>query len=168
MASRKKTPKEPEIMPEGQEIDAKPVNQPTRKVIETKTITYEQPADEAEETEEEIDSEFEFDDKPKRHKPTLKQEKQKLRERWAKKGIAPTGNLRISLGKFTNEDDPMSGPQADKGFCSKFQTTPEAIDEGVHLEAAAKFGPGRYWIMIYLNNQIIDQWEFRVIGNQLG
>lgn len=166
MASRKKIP-DPEIVPDEIEIDAKQVRQPTRKVVETKTITYDAPAEEAEAPEE--DEDFDFEEKPKRSKPTLKQEKQKLRDRWAKRGIAPTGNLRISLWKFTNEDDPMSGNQADKAFCSKFVTTESAIDDGIHLDAASKFGPGRYWIMIYLNNQIVDQWEFRIAaGQQMG
>lgn len=163
MASRKKTP-DPEIIPDGVEIDAKPIKQPTRKVVETKTVTYDAPVDEAETPEEEDD--FDFEEKPKRNKPTLKQEKQKLRDRWAKRGIAPTGNLRISLWKFTNEDDPMSGAQADKAYCNKFVTTEDAIDSGIHLEAASKYGPGRYWIMIYLNNQIVDQWEFRIAAGQ--
>lgn len=163
MASRKKIP-DPEIVPDEVEIEAKPVKQPTRKVVETKTVTYDAPANEEELPEEEDD--FDFEEKPKRNKPTLKQEKQKLRDRWAKRGIAPTGNLRISLWKFTNEDDPMSGNQADKAFCSKFVTTESAIDDGIHLDAASKFGPGRYWIMIYLNNQIVDQWEFRVAAGQ--
>jgi len=163
MASRKKIP-DPEIVPDGVEIDAKPIKQPTRKVVETKTVTYDAPANEEEPPEEEDD--FDFEEKPKRNKPTLKQEKQKLRDRWAKRGIAPTGNLRISLWKFTNEDDPMSGAQADKAYCNKFVTTEDAIDSGIHLEAASKYGPGRYWIMIYLNNQIVDQWEFRVAAGQ--
>lgn len=163
MASRKKIP-DPDIVPDEVEIEAKPVKQPTRKVVETKTVTYDAPADEAETVDDE--PEFEFEEKPKRGKPTLKQEKQKLRDRWAKRGIAPTGNLRISLWKFTNEDDPMSGNQADKAFCSKFVTTESAIDDGIHLDAASKFGPGRYWIMIYLNNQIVDQWEFRIAAGQ--
>lgn len=166
MASRKKKP-DPEIVPDDLEIDAKQVKQPTRKVVETKTVTYDAPPDEAEAPEEE--PEFEFETTRRRSKPTLKEEKQKLRDRWAKRGIAPTGNLRISLWKFTNEDDPMSGAQADKAFCSKFTTTEDAIDSGIHLEAASKFGPGRYWIMIYLNNQIVDQWEFKIAaGQQMG
>jgi len=163
MASKKKIP-DPELVPDSVEIDAKPVKQPTRKVVETKTVTYDAPANEAEMTDDE--PEFEFEERPKRGKPTLKQEKQKLRDRWAKRGIAPTGNLRISLWKFTNEDDPMSGAQADKAYCNKFVTTEDAIDSGIHLEAASKYGPGRYWIMIYLNNQIVDQWEFRIAAGQ--
>jgi len=165
MASRKKTP-DPEIVPDEVEIEAKQVKPPTRKVVETKTVTYDAPVDEAETPDDE--PEFEFEEKPRRSKPTLKEEKQKLRDRWAKRGIAPTGNLRISLWKFTNEDDPMSGAQADKAFCSKFVTTESAIDDGIHLDAASKFGPGRYWIMIYLNNQIVDQWEFRIAAGQMG
>lgn len=161
--ARKKIP-DPEIIPDGVEIDAKPIKSPTRKVVETKTVTYDAPVDEAETPEEEDD--FDFEEKPKRNKPTLKQEKQKLRDRWAKRGIAPTGNLRISLWKFTNDDDPMSGAQADKAYCNKFVTTEDAIDSGIHLEAASKYGPGRYWIMIYLNNQIVDQWEFRIAAGQ--
>lgn len=161
--AKKKIP-DPEIVPDEVEIEAKPVKQPTRKVVETKTVTYDAPAVEVPEEDEGED--FDFEEKPKRNKPTLKQEKQKLRDRWAKRGIAPTGNLRISLWKFTNEDDPMSGNQADKAFCSKFVTTESAIDDGIHLDAASKFGPGRYWIMIYLNNQIVDQWEFRIAANQ--
>lgn len=166
MASRKKTP-DLETVPDEVEIEAKQVKPPTRKVVETKTVTYDAPANEEETPKD--DPEFDFEDTRKRSKPTLKQEKQKLRDRWAKRGIAPTGNLRISLWKFTNEDDPMSGAQADKAFCSKFVTTESAIDDGIHLDAASKFGPGRYWIMIYLNNQIVDQWEFRIAaGQQMG
>lgn len=147
--------------------DAKPVK-PTRKVVETKTITYDAPAEDVEEVEEiEDDESFNPEEKPKRKRNTLKEVKMKLRERWAKKGISPSGNLRISLFKFTNDDDPMSGASADKAYCTKFQTTEEAIDAGIHLEAASKFGPGRYWIIIYLNNQIADQWEFRVAGSTM-
>jgi len=163
MASRKKTP-DPETVPDEVEIEAKQVKPPTRKVVETKTVTYDAPANEEETPDDE--PEFELEEKPRRSKPTLKEEKQKLRDRWAKRGIAPTGNLRISLWRFTNEDDPMSGAQADKAFCSKFVTTESAIDDGIHLDAASKFGPGRYWIMIYLNNQIVDQWEFRIAAGQ--
>ena len=136
---------------------------PSRKVVESRVVTYDAPPDA--ESEPEIDIDYE---PRERKKKTLKEETSKLRERWAKKGIAPTGNLRITIFKFTNEDDPMSGAQADKAYCTKFQTTEDAIDNGVHLEAAAKFGPGRYWLMIYYANRIVDQWEFRVAASPFG
>lgn len=165
MAQRKPKPAT-ELIEDSIPQDAKSVK-PTKKVVETKTITYDAPAEEVEELEIEDDESFDLEEKPKRKRNTLKEVKMKLRERWAKKGISPSGNLRISLFKFTNDDDPMSGASADKAYCTKFQTTEEAIDAGIHLEAASKFGPGRYWIIIYLNNQIADQWEFRVAGSAM-
>ncbi len=164
MASRKKQPEQELLPPEddGLRIETKP----TKKVVVSRVETFDAPA---EVTLKENDDEFEYEgESRKRNKPTPKEQASKLRDRWASKGIAPTGNLQISIFKFINEDDPMSGAQAEKAYCMKFRTTEEAIDSGVHLEAAGKFGPGRYWLMIYLNNRIVDQWEFRVAGSQFG
>lgn len=168
MASRKKTPNEAEIVPDEVIVDAKPVNKgPARKVVETKTITYEQPVDEIEETEPEPD--YDYDEAPKqRKKKTEKELRNALRERLGKSGVLPTSQLRIHVFKFENENDPTSGVTAEKSFCCKFFCNEDGVTNGQHLDIAQKYGPGRYLFMVYMNNAIVTSFEERVSAPSFG
>ena len=168
MASRKPKTNEAEIVPDEVIVEAKPVNKgPARKVVETKTVTYEQPIDEAEEIETEDD--FDFDDKPKKpKKKTEKELRNALRERLGKSGVLPTSQLRIHVFKFENENDPTSGVQAEKSFCCKFFCNEDGITNGQHLDIAQKYGPGRYFFMVYMNNTIVTSFEERVSAPSFG
>lgn len=170
MASRKKTPNETEIVPDGITVEAKPVNKPpARKVVETKTVTYEQPVDETEEGEIEVEEDFDFEEKPKKpKKKTEKELRNALRERLGKSGVLPTSQLRIHVFKFENENDPTSGVTAEKSFCSKFFCNEDGITNGQHLDIAQRYGPGRYLFMVYMNNAIVTSFEERVSAPSFG
>lgn len=168
MASRKPKTNEAEIVPDEVIVEAKPVNKgPARKVVETKTVTYEQPIDEAKEIKTEDD--FDFDDMPKKpKKKTEKELRNALRERLGKSGVLPTSQLRIHVFKFENENDPTSGVQAEKSFCCKFFCNEDGITNGQHLDIAQKYGPGRYFFMVYMNNAIVTSFEERVSAPSFG
>lgn len=166
MARRKPTKPNAELVENDDGQDAKPIG---KQVVEAKhTITYNKPIVVDAEPDEESgddgsdDDVFEFEEKPKRKKKTERELRSALRDRLAQKGVTPTSQLRIHIFKFENDNDVISGVQAEKAFCTKIFTTEDGITNGQHLDAAQRFGSGRYLFMVYMNNAIVTSFEGRI------
>lgn len=162
MASRKKTPKpDAELLPDDAVIETP--SKPLKEVTEVKTVKYIQPEDEQPD-----EDQFEYDERPKRKKKTEKELRSALRERLAQKGVTPISQLRVHIFRFEHDNDSISGVQAEKAFCAKIFTSEDGITNGQHLDAAQKFGPGRYLFMVYMNNAIVTSFEERISAPLLG
>lgn len=167
MARKKPTKPNAELVENDDGQDAKPIG---KQVVEAKhTITYNKPIvvdaepdEESGDDDNDDDAEFEFEQKPKRKKKTERELRNALRDRLAQKGVTPTSQLRIHIFKFENDNDVISGVQAEKAFCTKIFTSEDGIINGQHLDMAQKFGPGRYLFMVYMNNAIVTSFEERI------
>ena len=169
MARKKPLTAEPELVPDDEVVDAKPIKAPTRKVVESKVITYEQSADDLEDDEEIESEEFEIKEKPKRKKPSLKDERDKLRAELEKNGVTPASSLRVYISKYVNENDQQGGMFADVEDFGKYHITKEALLRGDHMDIARRFGPGRYFFKVYLENTLVKHFDGRIgASGQIG
>lgn len=160
MASRKKQP-EAELLPPEQDDGVRIETKPVRKVVETKTVTYEAPPEET--LKENDDEEFDYDPEPrKKKKATEKEERDKLRAELTKYGVTPASDLRYSLFKYVDPNSPIAGNQAETESCGRFQITKEGLLNGDHVEKARTFGPGRYFFLVYKSNQLVSSFDARI------
>lgn len=174
MASRKKTPKEPELITNEIEIDAKPVNVPARKVVETKTITYEEPVNEDEDEDTEDDF-IQIENKPS-YRKAAKSERTKAKERWQKRRGATSGLYRIRIDRLPLFDvNGQTGVNAERKFVKMMAScTGKYIDDEEYLEVirgmvqTGQTQPGAFWIQILDSQGIVDQWAEFVDGGQAG
>jgi hypothetical protein len=142
-----------------------------KKVVQAKhTVVYESPvtvpADESEADDADL---LDFEDKPKQRKiKTSKEERDALRAKLSKAGVTPSSGLRVHIFKFDLENDAIGGPGGDKAFCMKFWTNEDAIlNNQQHLDAAQKYGPGRYLFMMYKENKLVTSWEEKISGQTM-
>lgn len=160
MASRKKQP-EAELLPPEQDDGVRIETKPVRKVVETKTVTYEAPPEET--LKENDDEDFDYDPEPrKKKKATEKEERDKLRAELTKYGVTPASDLRYSLFKYVDPNSPIAGNQAETESCGRFQITKEGLLNGDHVEKARTFGPGRYFFLVYKSNQLVSSFDARI------
>jgi len=79
-----------------------------------------------------------------------------------KLGVASASRLKLSIDKYRHSDSDDSGTLAEKDFCTKDAVTKEHILNDDYLAVARKYGPGRYWFTLRMDNKIIRQWERKV------
>jgi hypothetical protein len=163
--ARKQSP-EVEILP--------PEDQPKRtrkKLVEAKhTITYEAPVPVEVEDADNLDdgSVMEFDGEipeeaaRKRKRKTAKNERDDLRREMDKYGVAATSSLRLSIEKYRHSDGIDSGTLAEKEFCTKYGCAKDHILNDDYMDVARRFGPGRYWFTLRLDNKIVRMWERQI------
>jgi len=146
-------------------------DQPSRgrkKLVEAEhTIKYSAPVpvtvedDPAEDNTEE-DFDLIEEEKAKRRKKTARDEREDLRREMDKLGVASASRLKLSIDKYRHSDSDDSGTLAEKDFCTKDAITKEHILSDDYLAVARKYGPGRYWFTLRMDNKIIRQWERKV------
>lgn len=147
----RKTAVEPELLPPED-------NQPSQKVIKHKTewteVVEEAPGD----TEIDLDD-AEIGDKPrKRNKNAIQEMRKKLRAQ----GVTPTSNLRLYIERYVHSETDAGGSWAETEFCTKYSTTEEHIFNKDYIDAARKWGPGKYRITIRMDNRIVDAFDERI------
>ncbi|MDE2019810.1 MAG: hypothetical protein KGJ13_05710 [Patescibacteria group bacterium] len=159
--ARRKPIAEAELLPPEDDDGAKIETKPVRKVVETKTVTYEAPPEEP--LKENDDEDFDYEIEPrKKKKATEKEERDKLRAELTKYGVTPASDLRYSLFKYVDPNSPIAGNQAETESCGRFQITKEGLLNGDHVEKARTFGPGRYFFMVYKSNQLVSSFDARI------
>src|SRR6266508_1836008 len=102
------------------------------------------------------------EEKAKRRKKTARDEREDLRREMDKLGVASASRLKLSIDKYRHSDSDDSGTLAEKDFCTKDAVTKEHILNDDYLAVARKYGPGRYWFTLRMDNKIIRQWERKV------
>ena len=146
-----------------------PEDQPTRgrkKLVDAEhTIKYSAPVPvTVEETEEDAEGE-EFEligeetEKARRRKKTAKDEREELRREMDKLGVASVSRLKLSIDKYRHSDSDDSGTLAEKDFCTKYGVTKDHIISDDYLDTARRYGAGRYWFTLRMDNKIVRQWE---------
>ena len=123
-------------------------------------VTVEEPPEETE------DDEINFDDveieRPSRRKKTSKDERDDLRRELDKYGTVSASRLKLSIDKYRHSDADDSGTLAEKDFCTKYAVTKDHILADDYLDVARKYGPGRYWFTLRMDNRVVRQWERKV------
>jgi len=146
-------------------------DQPSRgrkKLVEAEhTIKYSAPVpvtveDDLAEDNTEEDFDLIEEEKAKRRKKTARDEREDLRREMDKLGVASASRLKLSIDKYRHSDSDDSGTLAEKDFCTKDAITKEHILSDDYLAVARKYGPGRYWFTLRMDNKIIRQWERKV------
>jgi len=139
-------------------------SQPSQKVIKHKTEWVEV----VEDASEEIGEEFEdtgIEDKPrKRTKNAIQEMRKKLRAQ----GVTPTSNLRLYIERYVHSETDAGGSWAETEFCTKYSTTEEHIFNKDYIDAARKWGPGKYRITIRMDNRIVDAFDERISATPAG
>ena len=95
----------------------------------------------------------------KQRRKTAKEERDELRRDMEKIGVAPANRLKLTIEKYKHSDSLDSGVSADKDYCTKYGITRENILNDDFLEVARRYGAGRYWFTLRLDNKIVRQWE---------
>jgi hypothetical protein len=161
---RRKKLAEVEILPP--EDDQLPKGR--KRLVEAEhTIKYSAPVPvtvEDDSTEDATEEDFDFteEEKAKRRRKTPKDERDDFRRELDKLGVASVSRLKLSIDKYRHSDADDSGTLAEKDFCTKDPVTKEHILNEDYLATARKFGPGRYWFTLRMDNKIVRQWEQRI------
>jgi hypothetical protein len=133
-------------------------NQSSPKVIKHKTEWVEV----VEETPDSDGAEFEdaeIEDRPrKKNKNAIQEMRKKLRAQ----GVTPTSNLRLYIERYVHSETDAGGSWAETEFCTKYSTTEEHIFNKDYIDAARKWGPGKYRITIRMDNRIVDAFDERI------
>lgn len=139
-----------------------------KKLVEAEhTIKYSAPvpvtveADPEEDSQEE-DFDFVEKEKSKRRKKTAKEERDELRREMDKLGVAGVSRLKLSIDKYRHSDSDDSGTLAEKDYCTKYPVTKDHILNDEYMDVARRYGPGRYWFTLRMDNVIARQWERQV------
>jgi hypothetical protein len=154
----KKIAAEPELLPPED-------NQPSQKVIKHKTEWVEV----VEGAPEEIGADFE--DAEIEGRPTRKKTKnaiQEMRKKLRAQGVTPTSNLRLYIERYVHSETDAGGSWAETEFCTKYSTTEEHIFNKDYIDAARKWGPGKYRITIRMDNRIVDAFDERISATPSG
>lgn len=159
--SRKNTAVEPELLPPEDNQPSQQVRQVKHKTEWVETL----PVDEAPgDTETEFED-AEIGDKPrKRNKNAIQEMRKKLRAQ----GVTPTSNLRLYIERYVHSETDAGGSWAETEFCTKYSTTEEHIFNKDYIDAARKWGPGKYRITIRMDNRIVDAFDERISGTPTG
>jgi len=163
MPSKKKTKPDLEIVEDDAGLDPKPVNAPARKVVETKTITYEEPVSETDD--EDMEEGFIIEDKPS-YRKAAKSERTKAKERWQKKRGVTGGLYRIRIDRLPLFDvNGQTGVNAERKFVKMISScTGKYVDDEEYLEVirgmiqTGQTQPGAFWVQILDSQGIVDQW----------
>jgi hypothetical protein len=139
-----------------------------KKLVEAEhTIKYSAPVPvtvEDDPTEDNPEEDFDFveEEKARRRKKTAKDERDDLRREMDKLGVASVSRLKLSIDKYRNSDSDESGTLAEKDYCEKYPVTKEHILNDDYMAVARKYGAGRYWFTLRMDNKIVRQWERQV------
>jgi hypothetical protein len=138
-----------------------------KKLVEAEhTIKYSAPVPVTVETDPEEDSQeedFDFvEEKVKRRRKTTKDERDDLRRELDKLGVASVSRLKLSIDKYRHSDSDDSGTLAEKDYCVKYPVTKDHIIQEEYMDVARRYGPGRYWFTLRMDNKIVRQWERQV------
>lgn len=153
----KKTAVEPELLPAED-------SQPSQKVIKHKTEWVEVVED-APESDSVDFEDAEIEDKPrKKNKNAIQEMRKKLRAQ----GVTPTSNLRLYIERYVHSETDAGGSWAETEFCTKYSTTEEHIFNKDYIDAARKWGPGKYRITIRMDNRIVDAFDERISATPSG
>ena len=107
----------------------------------------------------------EIEDKPrKRNKNAIQEMRKKLRAQ----GVTPTSNLRLYIERYVHSETDAGGSWAETEFCTKYSTTEEHIFNKDYIDAARKWGHGKYRITIRMDNRIVDAFDERISATPSG
>lgn len=168
-AKKKRTQKRaPRRTIEVLEEDEVPLNGHKQVVEAEHTIKYSAPvtvpaSEEAVEEVEEIAFEEEEEVKAKRKK-SAKDEREQLRKELEKYGAVTPNRLKLTIDKYRHSDVDASGILQERDFCTKYAVTKEYLLAEEYLAVAGRYGPGRYWFTLRLDNRITQQWERQIVG----
>jgi hypothetical protein len=123
-------------------------------------VTVEEPVEDEEP--EEITFEDDETESRRRRRKTSKDERDELRRELDKYGTVAASRLKLSIDKYRHSDAEDSGTLAEKDFCTKYAVTKEHILADDYLDVARKYGPGRYWFVLRMDNKVVRQWERKV------
>lgn len=160
----RKKPAEIEILPP--EDDQQPRGR--KKLVEAKhTIQYSAPVPvtvEEDPKEENTEEDFEIieEEKARRRRKTAKDERDDLRRELDKLGVASVSRLKLSIDKYRHSDSDESGTLAEKDYCTKYPVTKDHIVQEEYMDIARRYGAGRYWFTLRMDNKIVRQWERQV------
>lgn len=131
------------------------------------TIKYSTPVPvtvEDDPTEDNPEEVFEFveEEKARRRRKTSKDERDDLRRELDKLGVASVSRLKLSIDKYRHSDSDESGTLAEKDYCQKYPVTKDHIIQEEYMDVARRYGPGRYWFTLRMDNKIVRQWEKQV------
>jgi hypothetical protein len=145
------------------DVEILPPDGGRKKMVEAEhTIKYSAPVPvtvEENPTEDLIFEEDLEDVEKKRKRKTARDEREDLRREMEKLGVASVSNLKLMIEKYKHSDSTDSGTLADKDYCTKYACTREHILSEDYLGVASKWGPGRYWFTLRLDNKIVKPWE---------
>lgn len=138
-------------------------SQPMREVKHTAQWVEVRPAEEPI-TDDSDEEAFELveEEKAKRRRKTAKDERDDFRRELDKLGVASVSRLKLSIDKYRHSDSDDSGTLAEKDYCLKYPVTKEHILNDDFMDVARKYGPGRYWFTLRMDNKIVRQWERQV------
>jgi len=94
-----------------------------------------------------------------RRKKTTKDERDELRREMDKLGVASVSRLKLSIDKYRHSDSDDSGTLAEKDYCTKYPVTKAHILDDEYMDVARRYGAGRYWFTLRMDNKIVRQWE---------
>jgi hypothetical protein len=113
-----------------------------------------------------VQEEFEFieeeSEKAKRRRKTAKDERDDFRRELDKLGVAAVSRLKLSIDKYRHSDSDDSGTLAEKDYCAKYPVTKDHIINDDYMDVARRYGAGRYWFTLRMDNKIVRQWERQV------
>ena len=157
----RKTAVEPELLPPE---DNQPLNQVREVKHKTEWVEL-RPVEEAPEDMEAEIEDAEIEDRPrKRNKNAIQEMRKKLRAQ----GVTPTSNLRLYIERYVHSETDAGGSWAETEFCTKYSTTEEHIFNKDYIDAARKWGPGKYRITIRMDNRIVDAFDERISATPAG
>lgn len=150
--------------------EKKRLGRPPKKLVEAEhTIKYSAPVPvEIEEEEiQPVDEEeeellFIEEEATARRKKTAKDEREDLRRELDKYGTISSSRLKLSIDKYRFSDGEDSGISAEKDYCAKYAVTKEHILSDDYLDVARKWGSGRYWFTLRMDNKIVRMWERQI------
>jgi len=108
------------------------------------------------------DLDFVEEEKAKRRRKTAKDERDDFRRELDKLGVASVSRLKLSIDKYRHSDSDDSGTLAEKDYCTKYPVTKEHILNDDYMDVARRYGSGRFWFTLRMDNKIVRQWERQV------
>lgn len=108
------------------------------------------------------DFDFVEEEKAKKRRKTSKDERDDLRRELDKLGVASVSRLKLSIDKYRHSDSDDSGTLAAKDYCTKYPVTKDDIINDDYMDVARRYGAGRYWFTLRMDNKIVRQWERQV------
>jgi len=140
---------------------------PRRKLVEAEhTVRYTDlmpvPIEEPQEEEDFVLEEEDIQTQKQRKRKTAKTERDDLRKELSLTGVTPASKLKLSIDRYLHSEAADSGTLAEKEFCTKYACDKDHITTEDYLDVARRYGPGRYWFTLRMDNKIVTQWERRI------